>query len=58
MGEKWKLKQLHKNVRSKTLARCRELGYSSDMQNDASVHRDDLEGHKLKKKYTEQPESE
>ena len=37
------LKQFHENVRSKT-SRCRELRYSSEMQNYALMHRQGLKG--------------
>ena len=48
VGDKWKkisllLKTVSKNVRFKT-PRCRKLGHSSEMQNDALMHHQGLKG--------------
>ena len=37
------LKQLHTNFHSKT-TRCRKLSHSSEIQNDALMHREGLKG--------------
>ena len=37
------LEQIHENVCSKT-PRCRKLSYSTEIQNNALMHRDGLKG--------------